>query len=59
MIKETGRSIHLEVDGGIDPTTVSTVVEAGANVLVAGTAIFHSTDMAEAIRTLRQGGKTS
>jgi ribulose-phosphate 3-epimerase len=34
------RPIHLEVDGGIDPTTASLVAGAGANVLVAGSAVF-------------------
>ncbi|MDE2029065.1 MAG: ribulose-phosphate 3-epimerase [Alphaproteobacteria bacterium] len=35
-----GKKIDLEVDGGIDPETAKQVVEAGANVLVAGTAVF-------------------
>ena len=34
------RPIHLEVDGGIDPTTAPLVAKAGANVLVAGSAVF-------------------
>jgi ribulose-phosphate 3-epimerase len=34
------RPIHLEVDGGIDPTTAPLVAQAGANVLVAGSAVF-------------------
>ena len=34
------RPIHLEVDGGIDPTTAPLVAAAGANVLVAGSAVF-------------------
>ncbi|NDF11558.1 MAG: ribulose-phosphate 3-epimerase [Proteobacteria bacterium] len=40
MIDETGRDIDLEVDGGINPQTAGLVVEAGANVLVAGSAVF-------------------
>jgi ribulose-phosphate 3-epimerase len=40
MIEESKRGCDLEVDGGIDATTVPLVVDAGANVLVAGTAIF-------------------
>jgi ribulose-phosphate 3-epimerase len=39
-IKSTGRDIDLEVDGGITPDTAKHVIAAGANVLVAGTAIF-------------------
>ena len=40
MIDETEQSCDLEVDGGIDASTAPLVVEAGANVLVAGTAVF-------------------
>ena len=40
MINETGRQIDLEIDGGINPKTAKQVLSAGANVLVAGTAIF-------------------
>lgn len=40
MIDESERSIDLEVDGGITPETVVQVRGAGANVLVAGTAVF-------------------
>lgn len=39
-IKATGRAIDLEVDGGINAQTAREVIKAGANVLVAGTAIF-------------------
>jgi ribulose-phosphate 3-epimerase len=50
------RSLHceLEVDGGIDPSTAPRTVEAGARVLVAGSAIFHAADgIAAAIDRLR------
>ena len=40
MIDDSGRSIHLEVDGGVDAANAATVVAAGADVLVAGTASF-------------------
>lgn len=40
-IAKTGREIALEVDGGINPATAKQCVAAGANVLVAGTAVFH------------------
>jgi ribulose-phosphate 3-epimerase len=40
MIDKTGRAIHLEVDGGVDVATARQCVEAGADVLVAGTATF-------------------
>ena len=40
MIDKTGRSIDLEVDGGIDPETAKRAIAAGADALVAGTATF-------------------
>ena len=40
MIDKSGRAIHLEVDGGVDTTTARLCVDAGADVLVAGTASF-------------------
>ncbi|PZP85736.1 MAG: ribulose-phosphate 3-epimerase [Azospirillum brasilense] len=40
MIEKTGRAIYLQVDGGINPATARDVVAAGADVLVAGSAVF-------------------
>ena len=40
LIEETGRNIDLQVDGGINPETAKLCTDAGANVLVAGTAVF-------------------
>jgi len=40
MIDKTGKDIRLEVDGGVDPTTAPLCVDAGADVLVAGSATF-------------------
>ena len=40
LIEQTGRDIDLQVDGGVNPQTAKQVIEAGANVLVAGTAVF-------------------
>ncbi len=55
MIDALGLDIELEVDGGIDGTTVSDAVSAGATVLVAGTAIFgHAGGIADAISGLRR-----
>jgi ribulose-phosphate 3-epimerase len=39
-IAKTGRAIALEVDGGINKTTVKQAISAGANTIVAGTAVF-------------------
>lgn len=40
LIDQTGRAIHLEVDGGVNPDTARQCVDAGADVLVAGSATF-------------------
>jgi ribulose-phosphate 3-epimerase len=48
-----GRSIRIQVDGGITPETSSLAIEAGATVLVAGSAVFGQQDYADAIRALR------
>ena len=47
------RKLDIEVDGGINADTAKLSIENGANVLVAGTSIFHSKDYANAIRQLR------
>jgi ribulose-phosphate 3-epimerase len=47
------RKLDIEVDGGINAETAKFSLENGANVLVAGTSIFHSKDYAKAIRQLR------
>jgi ribulose-phosphate 3-epimerase len=41
------RPIHIQVDGGIDPTTAPLVAKAGANVLVAGSAVFRGGSVAQ------------
>ena len=53
MIDASGRPIHLEVDGGIKPGTARQVIAAGADVLVAGSAVFGGKDYARAIQALR------
>ncbi|MCA9580321.1 MAG: ribulose-phosphate 3-epimerase [Myxococcales bacterium] len=55
MIDSAGLDVALEVDGGVTPDTVGAVIEAGADVLVSGSAVFGSTDYAGAIRDLRNG----
>jgi ribulose-phosphate 3-epimerase len=54
MIDQSRAAIELEVDGGIDPETTPLVVEAGARVLVAGSAVFHDKEgVAAAMNKLR------
>jgi ribulose-phosphate 3-epimerase len=45
---------RIEVDGGVGPENVTDLVRSGAEILVAGTSIFHTQDPAEAVRTLKQ-----
>ena len=53
-LDEKNVDVDVEVDGGIDPATAGLVAKAGANVLVAGTAIFGSSSYPRAIEGLRQ-----
>ena len=52
-IEKNNSDCELEVDGGIDPETAPLVKRAGANVLVAGSAVFNRPDRALAIREIR------
>lgn len=54
MIEASNKPIRLAVDGGIQPGTASKVVHAGADVLVAGSAVFGRDDYAKAIGALRE-----
>jgi len=47
------RDIYLQVDGGINPENVAAVKEAGADVIVAGSAVFKSDDYGRAIKSLK------
>lgn len=55
MINDTNRDIDLEVDGGINPETAKKVIDAGANILVAGSAVFKggADKYAQNIKSLR------
>ena len=55
IIDDGGRSIHLSVDGGINPATAKLAIDAGANILVAGTSIFKAGDetYSKSIKRLR------
>ncbi|HOC18027.1 MAG TPA: ribulose-phosphate 3-epimerase [Vicinamibacterales bacterium] len=54
LLDEAGNQAPVEIDGGIDLDTVEQVVRAGAEILVAGSAIFHTPDPAAATRSLRE-----
>jgi ribulose-phosphate 3-epimerase len=53
VLEAAGSSALIEIDGGIDQSNVADVVAAGANILVAGQAIFGSADAEAATRALR------
>ena len=53
LIEKYNPACELEVDGGIAPKTAPLVVEAGANVLVAGSAVYGAADPAAAVAALR------
>ena len=52
-LDESGVELDVEVDGGVKPDNAATIKQAGANVLVAGSAIFGSDDYKKAIEELR------
>ncbi|MCR0984495.1 ribulose-phosphate 3-epimerase [Roseomonas populi] len=53
MIDRSGRDIRLQVDGGVTARTAPMCIEAGADVLVAGTAVFGAPDRAAAVAAIR------
>ena len=58
MIDVTGSRALLEVDGGVNLENASRVVKAGADVLVSGSAIFHSDDFQQTIHQMRTSSQT-
>ena len=57
MIDDAGVDVDLEVDGGVKPGTARQVIEAGADVIVAGSAVFNQEDYAAAISAIRKDGE--
>ncbi|WHY68669.1 ribulose-phosphate 3-epimerase [Neobacillus sp. SuZ13] len=53
MAEQKGVAMEIEIDGGVNPETAKLCMEAGANVLVAGSAIYNQEDYAEAISLIR------
>lgn len=52
MIRDRGLGVRIEIDGGIDSGNIAEVVEAGAEMIVAGSAVYGKPDPAEAVREL-------
>jgi ribulose-phosphate 3-epimerase len=55
-IEERKYSCVIEVDGGIDSATAPAVIKAGAQILVAGSAIFHAPDPGQKVKELLEIG---
>ncbi len=53
MVQKSGREIEIEVDGGVKVNNAKSIIDAGATVLVAGTAVVCAEDPAAVIRELR------
>ena len=54
MVKAHGGAVWLQVDGGVDVETIERCADAGADVFVAGSAVYSADDPAEAVRALRE-----
>lgn len=54
MVEKTGKEIDIEVDGGVNLDNVKEIIEAGANVIVAGSAIFNDGDIENKVKQFRE-----
>jgi len=59
LLDSAGSAAPIEIDGGVDLTTVGRVVTAGARILVAGSAIFHTPDPERATKELRAAAEAA
>jgi ribulose-phosphate 3-epimerase len=58
MVDKSGHDILIEIDGGVSPATAPSLAKVGADVFVAGSAVFGHPPYAEVIRKLRAAGET-
>ncbi|ANU17497.1 ribulose-phosphate 3-epimerase [Planococcus maritimus] len=56
LINDKGLSVEIQIDGGINEETIVPCAEAGANVFVAGSAIFGKEDRAQALQAIKKAG---
>ena len=56
MIEDARMPIEIEVDGGIEVNNAGKLFDAGADILVAGTTVFHSPDVLKTIHELKTAG---
>eukprot|EP00793_Prasinoderma_coloniale_P004826 PRCOL_00000587-RA len=59
MCDEAGVDPWIEVDGGVGPANAYKVIDAGANAIVAGSAVFNAPDYAEAIKGIKESSKVA
>lgn len=57
-IQEQGLNTEIEIDGGVSPETAPLIAQAGAHVLVAGSAIFGTSDPAQAVTDIRKAANS-
>ncbi|MEZ0482578.1 ribulose-phosphate 3-epimerase [Planococcus sp. SSTMD024] len=57
LIKDKGLSIDIQIDGGINEETIVPCAQAGANVFVAGSAIFGKQDRTQALQAIKKAGQ--
>jgi len=57
MIEDRGLNVDIQVDGGIKVENVKKVIDAGANIVVAGSAIFNSGNITQAVKQFRENAK--
>jgi len=59
IIKERGLNIEIEIDGGINAETIIPCAQAGANIFVAGSAIYNKEDRAQALKEILVAGEAA
>ncbi len=59
IIKERGLNIEIEIDGGINAETIVPCAKAGANIFVAGSAIYNQEDRATALQQIKAAGEAA
>ncbi len=57
LIDEKKLKVDIQVDGGIKPDNIDKVVKAGANIIVAGSAIFNSDNICETVKIMRENAR--
>jgi ribulose-phosphate 3-epimerase len=54
MIDDRNLSTKIEIDGGIDRHNIAAIAAAGADIIVSGSAVFHTPDPGRAVRELHE-----